>query len=157
MGALLSKKEKSLKYLIKILAVVLTVLGFVLIRLYQEELFYDPFIEFYSLYYHDMQPPEVDFLKLIGSTSARYWLNSLLSIGLIHVLFRKKSTLRFSIIFYGLAFLLLMIGFYAVYEQLSPELYMVFFYMRRFLIQPIFILLLIPAFYYQRIEQKKQD
>lgn len=157
MGALLSKKEKSLKYLIKILAVVLTVFGFVLIRLYQEELFYDPFIEFYSLYYHDMEPPEVDLLKLIGSTSARYWLNSLLSIGLIHVLFRKKSTLRFSIIFYGFAFLLLMIGFYVVYEQLSPELYMVFFYIRRFLIQPIFILLLIPAFYYQRIEQKKQD
>ena len=146
-----------MKHLIKILAVFLTVLGFVLIRLYQDELFYDPFIEFYSLYYHDMEPPEVDLLKLIGSTSARYWLNSLLSIGLIHVLFRKKSTLRFSIIFYGLAFLLLMIGFYVVHEQLSPELYMVFFYMRRFLIQPIFILLLIPAFYYQRIEQKKQD
>jgi len=146
-----------LRHLIKILAVVLTVLGFVLIRLYQEELFYDPFIRFYSLYYHDMQPPEVDLVKLIGNTSARYWLNSLLSIALIHVLFRKKSTLRFTFSFYGVAFLLLMISFYLVYEQLSPELYMVFFYIRRFLIQPIFILLLIPAFYYQRIEHQKKD
>ena len=142
-----------MKYLIKVAAVILVVVAFVLIRIYQESLFYDPFIRFYGLYYHDMNPPEVNALALIINTSIRYWLNSLLSIGLIYVLFRNKNALRFSMFFYGSAFLLLIIAFSITYYQLSPKLYMIFFYIRRFLIQPIFILLLLPAFYYQQINQ----
>jgi len=131
------------------------VTAFVLIRLYQENLFYDPFIRFYSLYYHDMSPPDVDTFKLILNTSVRYWLNSLLSIGLIYMLFRKRNIVKFSFFFYGFAFVALIISFSLIETNLSPDLYMIFFYIRRFLIQPIFILLLLPAFYYQQISQNK--
>jgi exosortase F-associated protein len=131
------------------------VVAFVFIRIYQGSLFYDPFIRFYNLTYHDMYPPDVDFFKLILNTSARYWLNSLLSIGLIYMLFRKRNILKFSFFFYGLAFIVLMITFGIMEAYLSPDLYMIFFYIRRFLIQPIFILLLLPAFYYQQINQNK--
>ena len=129
--------------------------AFVLIRIYQESLFYDPFIRFYSLYYHDMNPPDVDSIKLILNTAARYWLNALLSIGLIYMLFRKRNIVKFSFFFYGIAFVALMIAFGIIETYLSPDLYMIFFYIRRFLIQPIFILLLLPAFYYQQISQNK--
>ena len=32
---------------------------------------------------------------------------------------------------------------------------MIFFYVRRFLIQPMFLLILVPCFYYQEIQYKK--
>ena len=144
-----------MKNLIKFASVVFVVVAFVLIRIYQESLFYDPFIRFYSLYYHDMNPPDVDSIKLILNTAARYWLNSLLSIGLIYMLFRKRNIVKFSFFFYGIAFVALMIAFGIIETYLSPDLYMIFFYIRRFLIQPIFILLLLPAFYYQQISQNK--
>jgi len=144
-----------LKNLIKVTAGVVVLIAFVLIRIYQENLFYDPFIRFYNLYYHDMKPPDVDELKLILHTSARYWLNSLLSIGLIYILFKKRNVLKFSIFFYTFAFLILIIVFSITEAYLTPDLYLIFFYIRRFLIQPVFILLLLPALYYQQISQNK--
>ncbi|MDR9401440.1 MAG: exosortase F system-associated protein, partial [Psychroflexus sp.] len=138
---------------IKISAIIFTVLGLISIRMYEVDLFYDPFIQFYNAYYHDLKPPQVDFSALVLNISARYWLNSILSIGLIYVLFRKRSVFRFSLFFYVSAFVVLLIIFWIININLKPDLYLTFFYVRRFLIQPIFILLLLPAFYYQRLNR----
>lgn len=140
---------------IKVSAIIFTLLGFIVIRLYEVDLFYDPFIQFYDSSYHDLKPPEFDLSALILNVSARYWLNSILSIVLIYMLFQKKSVFRFSLFFYLTAFLILLIVYLIIVNRLTPDLYLTFFYVRRFLIQPIFILLLLPAFYYQKLNRNR--
>jgi exosortase F-associated protein len=45
---------------------------------------------------------------------------------------------------------ILMISFFFVLNFFGEQSKMILFYIRRFIIQPIFLLLFIPAFYYQK-------
>jgi exosortase F-associated protein len=57
---------------------------------------------------------------------------------------------KFSILLYMILGSILMISFFFVLNFFGEESKMTLFYIRRFIIQPIFILLFIPAFYYQK-------
>lgn len=139
----------------KIGLVLLSFVALVLVRMFQSDLFYDPFIEFFKGNYSDSLPPEVNQLKLYFHTFLRYSINTAISLFAIWVAFQKKSVLKFAIAFYALAFVLLMLIKIILIQQLSPDLYNTFFYVRRFLIQPLFLIILLPAFYYQHISQKE--
>ena len=133
----------------------ITIIGFlflilVLIRIFEDELFYDPFILFYKKILYSKNIPEINLINIILNTFYRYLINFLISIIILFIAFNNKEVLRFSIIFYTISFIIL-IGLYLyILSHLTKELYQVFFYIRRFLIQPIFILILLPAFYYQQ-------
>jgi len=120
----------------------------VLIRVFENELFYDPYLLFFQDDYLRMDFPNREVFKLTLFTTLRYVLNSIISLGIIYVIFRDKSMIKFAGILYGIAYIILLILF--LYFVLNPrqEDYLIFFYIRRFLIQPIFLLLLLPAFYY---------
>jgi exosortase F-associated protein len=62
--------------------------------------------------------------------------------------------IQFTSILYGFFFLVLMIAFFMVLTY-GGEYKEALFYIRRFLIQPIFLILFIPAFYYQKKGDKK--
>lgn len=124
------------------------VLGLIIIRAKEFSLFYDPFMQFFKSDYLSKDAPDFNTAKLLLSTTGRYFLNSLLSIGLLYICFKEK-VLRFSVFFYTLSFIVLMIVYAVLLNVLSKETHLLFFYVRRFLIQPIFLLLLLPAFYYQ--------
>ena len=63
--------------------------------------------------------------------------------------FQKREFVIFSIKFYIIAFLVLSIGYYFLLRFGMANGYLFTFYVRRFLTHPIFILILLPAFYYQ--------
>ncbi|MEO2059936.1 MAG: exosortase F system-associated protein [Mesonia sp.] len=136
----------------------LAFLGFVLlaaIRTFETEIFYDPLLNFFRGNYHNYAAPDFELWKLFGATIARYLLNSLVSI-LILVLLFSKQVLKFSVLIYGSLLLLLAPIFLYLLTTMQPDLHFLLFYVRRFLIQPLLILLLIPAFYYQQ-HIKKAD
>jgi len=126
-----------------------------LIRVFENELFYDPFIKFYKQFHFVKSPPNFEFSKIILNTFFRYFLNTILSIGILHVAFKKKEVIQFSIAIYSIAFIVLISLYIITISNLNNELFQILFYIRRFLIQPIFILILLPAFYYQRIIKNK--
>ena len=132
----------------KIIAVVVLAGLLVLIRVFENELFYDPYLLFFQDDYLRMDYPKREVFKLTLFTTLRYVLNSLISLGIIYVIFRDKSMIKFAGILYIIAYVILLILF--LYYVLNPrqEDYLIFFYIRRFLIQPIFLLLFLPAFYY---------
>jgi len=130
------------------------VLLLVSIRLFEDVLFHDPLVSFYKSNFTTMDPPDLEKWKLIGLTSLRYFMNTILSLLILFLAFPKKSILKFSGLFYGLAFVVLIGVFYALLSPLETENYMFLFYVRRFLIQPLFLLLLLPAFYYQQSIKK---
>lgn len=120
----------------------------VLIRVFENELFYDPYLSFFQDDYLRMDYPKREVFKLTAFTTLRYILNSVISLGIIYVVFKDKSMIKFAGILYVIAYVVLLILF--LYYVLNPkqEDYLIFFYIRRFLIQPIFLLLFLPAFYY---------
>lgn len=137
----------------------LVVIGFLFlllagVRFFETSLFYDPLRHFYEGNYLTETAPDFDALKLILSTSLRYWLNSLLSLLILYVAFHSRKIMRFSWAFYGFIFVVLLLLFTYLVLNMHIENYFTLFYVRRFLIQPLFILLLLPAFYYQKSIKK---
>ncbi|MCD2260243.1 exosortase F system-associated membrane protein [Psychroserpens luteolus] len=125
----------------------------VLIRVFENELFYDPYLLFFKNDYLHMDYPRREILKLSLFTTLRYILNSAISVGIIYIFFRDKSIAKFSTLVYIIAYVILMAFF--LYFVINPrqEDYYLFFNFRRFLIQPILLLLLVPAFYYYKLKQ----
>nr|WP_321244179.1 exosortase F system-associated protein [uncultured Psychroserpens sp.] len=131
----------------------LILFGFlVLIRVFENELFYDPYLMFFKSDYLHMDFPRREILKLSLFTTLRFVLNTAISLGIIYILFRDKSIVKFSSIVYGVAYIILMLFF--LYFVINPrqEDYYLFFNFRRFLIQPLLLLLLVPAFYYYKLK-----
>lgn len=134
----------------------LVLFGFlILIRAFENELFYDPYLTFFKNDYLYVDSPRREIFKLTMYTTLRYVLNSVISLGIIYLFFKDKNIIKFSAIIYAVAFVVLILCF--LYFVINPqqEDYYVFFNIRRFLIQPLLLLLLVPAFYYFKLKHKK--
>lgn len=126
------------------------VLLLVLIRVFEDHLFYDPFLNYFKTEYAHLPFPKINIVKLFFSLGIRFYLNSVISLFLLYVLFDDKQIVKFSAFLYMILGSVLMISFIFVLTFFAEKSKMNLFYIRRFLIQPIFILLFIPAFYYQK-------
>jgi len=125
----------------------------VLIRVFENELFYDPYLSFFKSDYLHIDSPRREVLKLTLYTTLRYVLNSAISLGIIYLFFRDRSIVKFSVIVFAIAYGILLVLY--LYFVINPrqEDYYLFFNFRRFLIQPLLLLLLLPAFYYYKLKQ----
>lgn len=134
--------------------IVLSLLFFmlILIRWFEDFLFYDPYLTFFQNDYLYIDSPRREILKLVSFTALRYFLNTIISLGILYVFFKDTSIVKFSAVIFGIAFLILIIAY--LYFVINPrkEDYYLFFNLRRFLIQPIILLILLPAFYYHRLK-----
>ncbi len=139
--------SKSLKYIVLFILFGLLVL----IRFFENELFYDPYLTFFQNDYLYIDSPRREVLKLTAFTTLRYVLNTLISLAILYVFFIDKSIIKFSAIVYSIAFFVLLLIY--LYFVINPkqEDYYLFFNVRRFLIQPIILILLLPAFYYHKL------
>ena len=125
----------------------------ILIRFFENDLFYDPYLTFFQNDYLYVDSPRREVFKVTFFTTLRYIINSFISLGIIYLFFKDKNMIKVSAIIYIVAFIIL-ISLY-LYFVISPrqEDYYMFFNIRRFLIQPMFLILLLPAFYYYQLKQ----
>jgi exosortase F-associated protein len=138
----------------KILIAILIIVSFGIIRAFESKIFYDPFLVYFESDFKNLPFPQVDSFQLFWGLLIRFILNTTLSLLLIYTLFQDLEILKFSTLLYGF-FLLLLIGMFFIILNYFPEGNWLLFYVRRFIIQPIFVLLFIPAFYYQQQNLKK--
>lgn len=124
----------------------------VAIRGFEDYLFYDPYLSFFESDYLYIDSPRREVAKLSLFTSLRYLLNTLASLGIIYFIFNDRIMIKFASLIYVIAFIVLIIPF--LYFVINPkqEDYYLFFNIRRFLIQPILLILLLPAFYYYKLK-----
>jgi len=128
--------------------------GIISVRIFEEDLFYDPLLEFFKNSKHEFLP-SMDFTKLYIHVFFRYFLNLLLTTLIVKVLFWEQRYVKFTIII-GIIGFVILLPLYAYMLQNNLNFgEMIFFYIRRFLIQPMFLILLVPCFYYQEIKIKK--
>lgn len=134
----------------KVAQVSFLILLLILIRAFENTLFYDPFLNYFKSEYANLPFPEISVVKLFLSLGFRFYLNSVISLFFLYVIFNDGKMVKFSILLYMILGSILMISFFFVLNFFGEESKMTLFYIRRFIIQPIFILLFIPAFYYQK-------
>jgi exosortase F-associated protein len=122
----------------------------IVIRMFENSLFYTPLLDFFKTE-HTTQPlPELDTFRLLANVALRFVINSVISVAILWLLFQKKEIVRLSVMLYIILFLLLFPLFSYLLHFSEAGEHMVLFYVRRFLIQPLLLLLLIPAFYFQK-------
>jgi exosortase F-associated protein len=126
------------------------------IRAFEDNLFYDPFLIYFKRDYRVLPLPEFNALLLFMGILFRYVLNSILSLGIIYFLFKDIEMIKFASILYLFFFLVLMGAFFFILYFYGNKNNLLLFYVRRFLIQPLFLILFIPAFYYQKLGSVKK-
>lgn len=138
---------------VKILLVLIGLTLLVLVRFYAEILFYDPLLKFFKTHHTTDPLPDFDTGKLLAHMILRYLINGAISIGLLGVIFQKKEVVRFSVLLYGVVLPLLITVFLILLHISEAGHQLPLFYVRRFLIHPLLLLLLVPAFYLQRLNK----
>jgi len=145
--------ERLFKHKVKILFVTIFIFLLIAVRVFENQLFYDPFLAYFKDQYGSTPLPDFAALKLFFALSARYFLNAFFSLGIIYIIFKDFDLTKFAALLYLFFFIVLIAGFFIVVYRF-PENKMAVFYIRRFLIQPIFLLLFLPGFYFQ-LKSKK--
>ncbi len=135
---------------VKIAVLLILVAGLVLVRQFEASLFYDPMLQFFKTNHSTQSLPEMDYFKVLYNVAFRYWVNVILSLAILWVVFRNKGILKLSLFLFGILFVVLILVFALLLNASEAGNYMALFYVRRFLIQPLFLLILLPAFYFQK-------
>jgi len=132
--------------------IILFVILIILIRTFENHLFYDPFLVFFKLDYQNRVLPNYDGIQLFFGLLLRYGLNTIFSLVLIFLLFKERKIIVFLTWLYFIFFIILITIFFGILALDDNPNYLVLFYIRRFLIQPLFLILFVPAFYYQKMK-----
>lgn len=126
------------------------IFGLILVRKYEDILFYDPFLAFFKGDILNKEFPEYDLARISIHIIFRYLLNSILTLGIIGLLFWSWKYVKFTaLVLLGFLLILLPLYLFMIESEFSIGENLGF-YIRRFLIQPMVLLILIPAFYYQK-------
>lgn len=120
------------------------------IRAFESDWFYDPFINYFKEEFSHLRYPIYNEALLYLNWIFRYFLNSILTLAIIYVIFQELQMVKFSALLLTLFLIFLLLGMFVLLHFFDEEKKMILFYVRRFLIQPLFLLLFIPAFYYQK-------
>jgi exosortase F-associated protein len=107
-------------------------------------------LHYFKKEYYNLPLPKFNFIKLFIGLGFRYFLNAIISIFMIYTLFKDFDAVKFASSLYLLFFVILIVAFFGSLSLFDEVNKMNLFYIRRFLIQPIFLLLFVPAFYYQK-------
>ena len=126
------------------------ILGLVSVRFLENKIFYDPFLEFFKADYKVAQVPDFIWGKLMLSHFFRFALNLIFSAIVVHFMFLNKKWTIQAVFLMAVAFLFFFpIYLWCLYSKM--EIGSLFtFSVRRFVIQPIILLLIIPIFYYRK-------
>lgn len=128
--------------------VLIMLFGFV--RFFERSLFYDPFVHYFENDFLNLPLPSFDYINLFVALAFRYGVNMVISLALLYVIFKEKEMISFCFALYIFFFIILFASFFSVIYFYGDQNNLILFYIRRFLIQPLFVLLFIPAFYYQK-------
>jgi exosortase F-associated protein len=131
------------------------ILALIFVRAFEKKIFYDPFLEFFHGEIQNKPLPEFDSLKLFFGLLFRYVINSTITILIIYLIFQENSIVKLTSFLLVSFFILLIVVLFFLLKYTSNPDYLYIFYIRRFLIQPLFLILFVPAFFYQKSVNNK--
>lgn len=136
--------------ILNLLIVILGIFGLIGVRILEDKIFYDPFLNYFHVANKSMQIPDFEWIKLILNYFFRFSLNLLLSAIVVHFIFNNKKWTIQAVVLMVIVFAITFpIYLYCISTKFEIG-YLFSFYMRRFVIQPLILLLIIPMFYYRK-------
>ena len=124
--------------------------GLIGIRGVEDSIFYDPFLSYFRSADQTAVFPEFEWVKLIVSYLLRFLLNTFFSLLIIQNLFQNKEWTKQAFLLIALIFVIVFpIYLFCISDKFQIG-YLFSFYIRRFVIQPLTLLLIIPIFYYRK-------
>lgn len=139
------------KYILALLCCV----PFLLIRGFEASLFYDPFIAYFHDDFYNIEIPQYDTFKLVLNHFFRFGLNTAITVLIVYILFKKRSACLFALTFCVFFFILLLAVYLVLIQNYLPAYYYSAFTVRRFIIQPLFLFIILPALYFQQQKEKE--
>lgn len=140
---------------LSIFSVVLGIFGLIGVRMVEDSVFYDPFLDYFHEADKNAPFPDFEWTKLILNYMFRFSLNLILSALIVHFIFKNKEWTMQAVVLMLLVFAITFpIYLYCIYTRFEVG-YLFSFYMRRFVIQPLILLLIIPLFYYRKQQLRK--
>lgn len=132
------------------LLVVAGIFGLIAVRMVEDKIFYDPFLD----YFHEANKkaifPNFEWGKLILNYLFRFAINLFFSAVIIQFLFKNfKWTVQAVVMILIVFAVTFPLYLYCISTKFEIG-YLFSFYMRRFVIQPLILLLIIPMFYYRK-------
>lgn len=144
-----------MKRTLTILGVIILAVLLVMIRAFEDVLFYDPLLLFFEIDYKSMPLPAMDTFALQTGVALRFLLNTIISLAILWLVFRDREIIKLSLILYSFLFAILFMAFsFIIFSLEQSGGHFILFYVRRFLIQPLFLLILLPAFYFQKYKAR---
>lgn len=132
------------------LLVIAGICGLIGVRILEDQIFYDPFLEYFHEANKSIAFPAFEWGKLIGSHLFRFLLNLIFSCLIIQCLFKNRQwTIQGAFLIAIIFIITFPIYLYCIYDRFEIG-YLFSFYMRRFVIQPLALLLIVPMFYYRK-------
>ena len=128
----------------------IAIFGLISVRMVEDQIFYDPFQAFFHLANKHAPFPDFKWMPLILNYLLRFGLNLILSVAVVYFIFKnKKWTLQAIVLMLIVFAITFPLYLYCIHTQFDIG-YLFSFYMRRFVIQPLILLLIIPLFYYRK-------
>lgn len=124
------------------------------VRFFEYIFFNDYLLDFFNYSYLTDALPDISFWQVYPVIALRYWVNSLLSVLILWLLFPQQNIMRFLFILYAFAFIILSLLFMYEWFHYQPGEYLLLFYVRRLLIHPVLLFILIPALLFHHLEKK---
>ena len=130
--------------------ILIGVCGLIGIRGVEGKIFYDPFLSYFKSADQTAVFPVFEWGKLVVSYLFRFFLNTFFSLWIIHFLFQNKEWTKQAFVLISLIFVIVFpIYLFCIYDKFQFG-YLFSFYIRRFVIQPLTLLLIVPIFYYRK-------
>lgn len=134
--------------IIRWLGVVLLVFALVLVRKFEVYLFFDPVLEYFHGDFSKKSFPEFSFYKHSISMVFRYLINTIISLLILYLIFSDLKLIKLATVLYLILFIIIF-PLYLYFLNIGfSTATTAGFYVRRFLIQPVLLLILVPAFWY---------
>ncbi|MGC5744587.1 exosortase F system-associated membrane protein [Chryseobacterium sp. NFX27] len=139
------------------LLVIAGICGLISVRMLEDKIFYDPFLEYFHEAVKNIAFPRFEWGKLIAGHLFRFILNLALSCLIIQCLFKNRRwTVQGALLIAIIFAITFPIYLYCIYDRFDIG-YLFSFYMRRFVIQPLALLLIVPMFYYRKQLEKNRQ
>ncbi len=131
-------------------AIVLLIILLVGVRFFETTLFAEPLYDYFHTDYQILAIPSGKAGVILAVTALRYFVNTVLSLGILWFIYKKRTFIIASLWVYLFAFVILLITMAVCLFIEGDSAKMILFYARRFLIHPILLFILVAGFYYLR-------
>jgi len=137
------------------LAIAIGIVGLVTVYILQRVLFYDPFLDF--TYDHvNNNYPEFSTGKYIMSKLFRFVLNDGFAIAIIYGVFGPGKYVKFAAVIFLVGLVILLPIYLILVLNFFHETYSYLNHLHRLVLNPVLMMLLIPAFYAQKTKETKK-